>query len=91
MAMKNTRPAFELWEKPAENIPPGYQQTKCHLIFDVKMVENFRRKACFVAGGHTTKVPETLITCSSIRRWVLLTINLDGNPYHKMTSVQELV
>jgi hypothetical protein len=64
--MKNTRPAFESWEKPADNIPPGYQQIKCHLIFDVKMVENFRRKACFLAGGHMTKVPETLITCSSV-------------------------
>jgi hypothetical protein len=28
---------------------------------------------------------------ANIRRRVLLTINLDGNPYHKMTSVQELV
>ncbi|KAI2493253.1 Reverse transcriptase (RNA-dependent DNA polymerase) [Fragilaria crotonensis] len=49
--MKNVRPAFEVWEKSANEIPPGYQQIKCHLIFDVKMGENFRRKARFVAGG----------------------------------------
>jgi hypothetical protein len=36
------------------------------LIFDVKMGENFRRKARFVAGGHTTEVPESLITYSSV-------------------------
>jgi hypothetical protein len=36
------------------------------LIFDVKMGENFRRKARFVAGGHTTEVPDYLITYSSV-------------------------
>jgi Reverse transcriptase (RNA-dependent DNA polymerase) len=64
--MKNVRPAFEVWEKSKDDIPPGYQQIKCHLIFDVKMGENFRRKARFVAGGHTTEVPESLITYSSV-------------------------
>ena len=64
--MKNVRPAFEVWEKSADDIPPGFQQIKCHLVFDVKMGENFRRKARFVAGGHTTEVPESLITYSSV-------------------------
>jgi hypothetical protein len=40
--MKNVRPAFEVWEGPADKILSGYQQIKCHLIFDVKMGENFR-------------------------------------------------
>ena len=35
--MRNIRPAFEVWEKDVEHIPPGYQQIKCHMIFDVKM------------------------------------------------------
>ena len=64
--MKNVRPAFEVWEASKDKIPPGYQQIKCHLIFDVKMGENFRRKARFVAGGHTTEVPESVITYSSV-------------------------
>jgi hypothetical protein len=64
--MKNVRPAFEVWEGPADKISPGYQQIKCHLIFDVKMGENFRRKARFVAGGHTTEVPDSIITYSSV-------------------------
>ncbi|KAI2495086.1 Reverse transcriptase (RNA-dependent DNA polymerase) [Fragilaria crotonensis] len=58
--MKNVRPAFEVWEGSKDAIPPRYQQIKCHLIFDVKMGENFRRKARFVAGGHTTEVPESV-------------------------------
>ena len=28
--MRNIRPAFEVWEKVIERIPPGYQQIKCH-------------------------------------------------------------
>ena len=28
----------------------GYQEIKCHIIFDVKM--DFTRQACFVAGEH---------------------------------------
>ena len=30
------------------------------MIFDVKIGENFRRKAQLVAGGHTTEAPATL-------------------------------
>ena len=35
--MKNVRPAFEEWEKGVGLITPGFQEIKCHLIFDVKM------------------------------------------------------
>ena len=64
--MRNVRPAFENWEGSKEDLPPGYQEIKCHIIFDIKMGENFRRKARFVAGGHTTEVPDNLITYSSV-------------------------
>ena len=66
--MRNVRPAFEAWEKSEDEIPIGYQQVKCHLIFDVKMGENFRRKARFVAGGHTTEVPSSLTYASVVSR-----------------------
>ena len=33
----------------------GYQETGCHLIFDVKM--DFTSKSRFVAGGNTTEAP----------------------------------
>jgi hypothetical protein len=66
--MRNVRPAFEVWDKPIGEIPIGYKEVKCHLIFDVKMGENFRRKARFVAGGHTTEVPSALTYASVVSR-----------------------
>ena len=66
--MKNVRPAFEVWDKFQSEIPIGFQEVKCHLIFDVKMGENFRRKARFVAGGHTTGVPSALTYASVASR-----------------------
>ena len=44
---------FDILEDGA-TVPKGYQKIKCKLIFDVKM-EDFRRKARLVAGGHMTK------------------------------------
>jgi hypothetical protein len=50
--------------KSADGVPPaqartgkepsmiGFQEIRCHVIFDVKM--DFTRKARFVAGGHMT-------------------------------------
>ena len=66
--MRNVRPAFEAWEKDIEHIPPGYQLIKCHMIFDVKMGENFRCKARFVAGGHTKETPTSLTYSSVVSR-----------------------
>ena len=43
----------------------NYQQIRCHMVFDIKM-EDFWRKARFVAGGHTTEVPETLTYASVV-------------------------
>ena len=63
--MKNIRPAFEAFEGGLEQLPSGFQKIKCHMIFDVKIGENFCRKACLVAGGHTTDAPATL-TYSSV-------------------------
>ena len=63
--MANVRPAFELFEGSKEDLPIGYQQIKCHMIFDIKLGENFRRKARLVGGGHMTTAP-TSITYSSV-------------------------
>ena len=38
-----------------EEYPVGYEHTNYHLIYDFKM--DFRRKALFFAGGHTTNPP----------------------------------
>ena len=50
---------------------------RCHMIFDVKFGENFRRKARLVAGGHMTDTPNTLtyssvVSCDSVH--IALTI-----------------
>jgi hypothetical protein len=44
---------------------PGFQEIKLHWDFDVKIFDNFTRKARLVAGGHTTETP-TALTLSSV-------------------------
>jgi hypothetical protein len=55
---KSVRIAFKILNGE-EAVPPTYQQITCHMIFDVKM-EDFRRKARFVAGVHTTDTPHAM-------------------------------
>ena len=64
--MKNVQVAFKPLED-GEKIPVGYQEIKCHMVFDVKM-EDFRRKARFVAGGHMTEVPMAATYSSVVSR-----------------------
>ena len=66
--MKNVRPAFEVFEKLKEDIPIGYQQIKCHMIFDVKLGENFRYEARLLGGGHTKTAPESVTYSSAVSR-----------------------
>ena len=51
--MTNVRVAFKILGDN-ESIQRNHQFAKCHMIFDVKM-ENFRRKARIVSGGHMTR------------------------------------
>ena len=44
----------------------GFQEIKCHVIFDVKM--DFTRKARFVAGGHLTEAPGSITYSSVVSR-----------------------
>jgi hypothetical protein len=64
--MINVCIAFKLINGEAA-IPPTYQEIRCHIIFDVKM-EDFRRKAQFVAGGHTTDAPHVMSYASVVSR-----------------------
>ena len=50
-----------------EQIPPGHQYIRCHMIFDIKM-EDFRRKARYVAQGNMTEAPATLTYASVVSR-----------------------
>ena len=44
----------------------GFQEIKCHIVFDVKI--DFTRKARFVAGGHMTQTPTSLTYSSVVSR-----------------------
>ena len=44
----------------------GFQEIKCHIVFDVKM--DFTQKARFVAGGHMTVPPNSLTYSSVVSR-----------------------
>jgi hypothetical protein len=64
--IKNVRIAFNILNGE-EAVPPTYQEIRCHMIFDVKM-EDFRLKARFVAGGHTTDTPHAMTYASVVSR-----------------------
>ena len=58
--MKNVQPAFEAYVGNKEDLPTGYQQIKCHMIFDIKLGDNFRRKAQLVGQGYTATEPSSI-------------------------------
>ena len=64
--MKAVRIAFKILHGD-EKVPPTYQKIRCHIIFDVKM-EDFRRKARYVAQGNMTEAPKTLTYASVVSR-----------------------
>ena len=74
--MKNVRVAFQRFtgddpgggQGQGPTSLQGYQEIKCHMIFDIKMDGEFTRKARFVAGGHTTDVPSTTTYSSVVSR-----------------------
>ena len=59
--MANVCIAFE----EQDGMPVGHKKLGVHLVFDVKLGENYRRKARLVADGHRTESPSS-IACSSI-------------------------
>ena len=64
--MKNVRPAFEVFEGKQHDIPPGFQQIRCHMIFDVKIGESFHQNVWFVACRHATETPASLTYSSFV-------------------------
>ena len=64
LEMKNVRIAFEVFEGHIRELE-NYKHIAGHLIFDIKLGENFRRKARFVADGYKASAPNA-ITYSSV-------------------------
>jgi hypothetical protein len=48
-----------------EQVPPTFQQVRCHMVHDVKM-DNFQQEARLVAGGHMTEVTSATMTYASV-------------------------
>jgi hypothetical protein len=76
LEMQNVRIAFEDFDGDPNTLI-GYTQITGHLVFDVKLGENFRRKARYCADGHKTGAPasvtySTVVSRDSVR--ILLTI-----------------
>ena len=49
----------------------GHQEIGMHMIFYIKLGENFRRKVRMVAGGHTTKTPSSVTYRSVVSRYLV--------------------
>ena len=64
--MAEVRKAFDILPD-GKTAPVGYQKIPCHMVFDIKM-EDFKRKARLVAGGHKTKAPATITYASVVSR-----------------------
>ena len=58
--MKKARIDFELYEGNMEDLPTGYKEVSCHIIFYVNMGDNFHRKYRMVAGCHKTTTPYSI-------------------------------
>ena len=65
--MKTVRPAFEEHTGAEEELI-GYQHIQGQFVFDIKLGEDFRRKARYVALGNRTKTPATLTYSSVVSR-----------------------
>ena len=75
--MKNVRVAFDIL-KYGDRVPIGHKQINFHLIYDVKM-EDFRRKARLVAGGHMTDTPKCMTYSSVVgRETVRIALTIDS-------------
>ena len=65
--MKRIKGAFKEYDGDPSNLV-GYQEITTHMIFDIKLGENFRRKARLVADGHKTDPPNSVTYSSVVSR-----------------------
>ena len=65
--MKKVRVAFDKYDKDPTTLI-GYKEITTHMIFEIKLSENFRRKARLVADGHKTDTPSSVTYSSVVSR-----------------------
>ena len=73
--MKTVSPSLKLYEGAEGDLSVGHQKIGYHVIWGVKLEENFISKPSFLDGGHTTTTP-TSLTYSSIISIYLVSISL---------------
>ena len=71
LEMENNRVEFEEQDGEITELVT-YEQISGHIFFDLKLSENFRRKARFVADGHLVETPasvtySTVVSQDSVR------------------------
>ena len=76
LEMRNVRIAFEEFDGDPNSLV-GCTQITGHIVFDVRLGENFRRKARFCADGHKTGAPasvtySTIVARDSVRILLLI-------------------
>ena len=64
MKMKNNRVVFETFEGRIEDLV-GYQEISGHLVYNVKLGENFQQNTRFVSDMHLVDSP-SFITYSMV-------------------------
>ena len=64
--MEYVKIAFQIIPR-GKKPPNGFQYAHCHMVFDIKM-EDFWRKACLVVGGHMTQLPDNVTYSSVVTR-----------------------
>ena len=67
LEMTKVRVAFKVVDDD-EVIPPGYQHMSCHLVYEIKLSEGFRRKVRMVAGGNQVETPEHMTYATVVSR-----------------------
>ena len=65
--MKKIKEAFHVYNGDTSKLV-GYQKITTHMIFDIKLGENFRRKARLVADGHKTSTPSSVTYSTVVSR-----------------------
>jgi Reverse transcriptase (RNA-dependent DNA polymerase) len=69
LEMTNLMVAFQEYDdNPEDLVAKGFVKITGHLVFDVKLGENFRRKARFCADGHKVATPASITYSSVVSR-----------------------
>ena len=92
--MKNSRVAFQACDGDIKDLI-GHGQITCHLMFDIKPSECFRRKARFVVDNHKVSTSpsmshRTVASKDSVKTiWTSLFLSADDQETHYLIAGSE--